>query len=111
MTAPERPDVLVFDVNETLLDLTHLEPLFDRLFGDPAMLREWFAQLILYSQSMTLSGLYTPFGQLGAGALRMTAEIHGVTTNWVSASAPCRRTPTWPRHSSGFARPAFAWSP
>ncbi|RQW72836.1 haloacid dehalogenase type II [Halomonas sp. YLB-10] len=79
MTAPERPDVLVFDVNETLLDLTHLEPLFDRLFGDPAMLREWFAQLILYSQSMTLSGLYTPFGQLGAGALRMTAEIHGIT--------------------------------
>ena len=28
---------------------------------------------------MTLSGLYTPFGELGAGTLRMVASIHGVT--------------------------------
>ena len=26
--------VIVFDVNETLLDITTLEPLFARLFGD-----------------------------------------------------------------------------
>lgn len=71
--------IIVFDVNETLLDITTLEPLFERLFGDPSVLREWFAQLILYSQTMTLSGLYTPFGQLGVGSLRMLATIHGVT--------------------------------
>lgn len=71
--------ILVFDVNETLLDITTLEPLFERCFGDSAVLREWFAQLILYSQTMTLSGLYTPFGELGIGALRMVASIHGVT--------------------------------
>ncbi|WP_311948737.1 hypothetical protein [Halomonas piscis] len=51
--------VIVFDVNETLLDITHLAPFFERVFGDRAVLREWFAQLVLYSQSMTLSGLYT----------------------------------------------------
>lgn len=71
--------IIVFDVNETLLDITTLEPLFDRVFGDPSALREWFAQLILYSQTMTLAGLYTPFGGLGAGTLRMVASIHGVT--------------------------------
>ncbi|MCV0368839.1 haloacid dehalogenase type II [Filomicrobium sp.] len=71
--------ILVFDVNETLLDITTLEPLFDRVFDDPAILREWFAQLVLYSQTMTLSGLYTPFGELGVGALRMLASIHGKT--------------------------------
>lgn len=70
--------IIVFDVNETLLDITTLEPLFTRLFDDRQMLREWFAQLVLYSQTMTLSGLYTPFGELGIGALQMTAAIHKV---------------------------------
>jgi 2-haloacid dehalogenase len=70
--------VIVFDVNETLLDITALEPLFGRVFGDASVLREWFAQLILYSQTMTLSGLYTPFGELAAGTLRMVASIHGL---------------------------------
>ena len=70
---------IVFDVNETLLDITTLEPLFARLFADSQMLREWFAQLVLYSQTMTLSGRYAPFGELGIGALKMTAAIHKVT--------------------------------
>ena len=73
--------IIVFDVNETLLDLTTLEPLFDRVFGDRLVLREWFAQLILYSQTLTLSGLYTPFGELAAGTLRMVADIHGATVS------------------------------
>lgn len=71
----EKPlPIIVFDVNETLLDITTLEPLFERLFDDPSSLREWFAQLILYSQTMTLSGLYVPFGELAIGTLRMVAE-------------------------------------
>lgn len=73
MTRP----ILVFDVNETLLDLNHLEPLFDRLFGDPGVMRQWFAQLILYSQAMTLSGLRGDFASLAGSVLRMTAAIRG----------------------------------
>ncbi|MBP2280241.1 2-haloacid dehalogenase [Psychrobacter sp. PL19] len=73
------PSIIVFDVNETLLDINSLEPLFARVFGNRNVLREWFAQLILYSQTMTLSGLYSPFGELGVGALRMVATIHQVT--------------------------------
>lgn len=72
------PSIIVFDVNETLLDITTLEPLFERMFGNPGILREWFAQLVLYSQTMTLSGLYTPFNKLGAAALKMTATIHQI---------------------------------
>lgn len=75
------PSIIVFDVNETLLDITTLEPLFERLLGDSIYMREWFAQLILYSETMTLSGLYTPFGELGIGALKMTAAIHKVDIN------------------------------
>lgn len=73
--------IIAFDVNETLLDITTLEPLFGRVFGNSAILREWFAELILYSQAMTLSGLYTPFGELAAGVLRMVAS-----TNYVSVT-------------------------
>lgn len=72
------PSILVFDVNETLLDITTLEPLFERVFGDAAVMREWFAQLILYSQALTVSGLYTPFGALAVGTLRMVATTRGV---------------------------------
>ncbi len=79
MSVKPPPSILVFDVNETLLDIDTLAPLFARLFGHERILREWFAQLVLYSQAMTLSGLYTPFGELGVGALQMTADIHGVT--------------------------------
>lgn len=78
MTSARTPYVIVFDVNETLLDITTLEPLFARLFGTPAMLREWFAELVLYSQAMTLSGLYAPFSQLAAGTLHMVGSNNGV---------------------------------
>lgn len=78
MSYEKFPSIIVFDVNETLLDITTLEPLFDRIFGDSQVLRAWFAQLVLYSQTMTLSGLYSPFGELGVGALRMIAAMHQV---------------------------------
>ena len=70
--------IIVCDVNETLLDLSTLEPLFDRLFGDARILREWFPELILYSQTMTLSGIHVPFGTLAAGTLHMVGANHGV---------------------------------
>lgn len=72
------PSILVFDVNETLLDLTTLEPVFEQVFGDPAVMRDWFAQLILYSEALTLSGIYRPFGELAGGVLRMVGEIRGI---------------------------------
>ncbi len=78
MSNNESVSIIVFDVNETLLDITTLEPVFERVFGDASVLREWFAQLILYSQTMTLSGRYAPFGVLAVGALHMVGSIHSV---------------------------------
>jgi 2-haloacid dehalogenase len=70
--------LLVFDVNETLLDLEALAPHFERLFGEASSLREWFAQVILYSEAITLSNNYVPFGELGGAVLRMLGRIRGV---------------------------------
>ncbi|MEC5323537.1 haloacid dehalogenase type II [Aurantimonas sp. A3-2-R12] len=91
--------IIVFDVNETLLDITTLEPLFARLFGDGAVLREWFAQLILYSQTMTLSGLYTPFGALAVGTLHMVGTIRGVPIADADIDELTERMGTMPAHS------------
>lgn len=79
MSSENFPSIIVFDVNETLLDIDTLTPFFTRVFGKQNILREWFAQLVLYSQTMTLSGLYTPFGEIGVGALQMIADIRQVT--------------------------------
>jgi 2-haloacid dehalogenase len=49
----EKPTVLVFDVNETLIDYESMNPLFEKLFGDRRVLREWFGHLIMYSMTIT----------------------------------------------------------
>ena len=98
MAQGKSPSIMVFDVNETLLDITTLEPLFKRVFGDTAVLREWFAQLILYSQTMTLSGLYTPFGALAIGTLRMVATSRGVEVDDGDIRELKERMGTMPAH-------------
>jgi 2-haloacid dehalogenase len=75
---PEQP-VIVFDVNETLMNLDTLRPTFDRIFADPAAMRLWFANLITYSEALTLSGVYVPFTDIGGAVLRMLAATRGIT--------------------------------
>jgi 2-haloacid dehalogenase len=70
------PAVLVFDVNETLIDISSLAPLFERVFGDPRALDEWFDHLVMYSMTTTLAGLYVDFFTLGQGLLQMLAKVH-----------------------------------
>jgi 2-haloacid dehalogenase len=75
---PAKPSVLVFDVNETLIDFESMTPLFERVFGDPRVMREWLGHLIMYSMTATLSGLYVDYFTLGQGLLKMVADIHGL---------------------------------
>lgn len=72
------PSVLVFDVNETLIDIDSLATLFADIFGDRQVLREWFNQLVTYSMTVTLAGRYVDFFTLGRGVLRMLADVHQV---------------------------------
>ncbi|WIM86156.1 haloacid dehalogenase type II [Candidatus Mycobacterium wuenschmannii] len=72
------PSVLVFDVNETLIDIESMAPFFERLFGDSSAMRIWFGQLVMYSMSATLSGRYVDFFTLGQAVLRMLATTAGV---------------------------------
>jgi 2-haloacid dehalogenase len=93
---PKQP-VIVFDVNETLLDLDALHPTLDRVFSDPAALRLWFAHLITYSEALTLAGVYVPFTDIGAAVLRMLAATREITIRDEDAAELTDRFATMPR--------------
>jgi 2-haloacid dehalogenase len=70
--------IVVFDVNETLLDVSALAPHFVRIFGRADVLPEWFTNVVLYSQTHTIAGPYAEFGTIARAALEMTAAARGV---------------------------------
>lgn len=70
--------LIVFDVNETLLDLETMAPVFERIFRDKAAMRLWFANLILYSASLTVARQYVPFTDIGAAVMKMLADTRGI---------------------------------
>lgn len=72
------PRVCVFDVNETLLDLSGLDPLFVDVFGDAAVRREWFTQVIQSALTTVAVGDFHDFGKVGAAALQMVAARRGI---------------------------------
>src|SRR5580658_6946793 len=72
--------ILVFDCNETLIDLESLNPVFERILGSPNSgdsMRIWFANMILYSCALTLSESYVPFTDIGSSVLEMLAKARG----------------------------------
>ncbi len=70
--------LIVFDVNETLLDLTTMEPIFERILGSRDDMRLWFANLILYSAALTVAGCYVPFTDIGGAVMKMLADTRGI---------------------------------
>jgi 2-haloacid dehalogenase len=70
--------VLVFDVNETLLDLRALAPPFQTVFGDGALYSQWFAQVLQSALLTVAAGPYANFSQVARAALEMIAERRGV---------------------------------
>lgn len=80
---PERqqkasPRIIVLDVNETLLDVSALEPLFARVFGNAGVVQDWFSTVLLYSQVTTIAGPYANFGQIARASLQMAAAARGL---------------------------------
>ncbi len=71
--------VIVFDVNETLLDLGALDPEFARIFGDAAARQAWFQQVLQSAFVSTITGAYADFGAIGMGALDMLAARRGIS--------------------------------
>jgi 2-haloacid dehalogenase len=60
----------VFDVNETLLDLSALDDVLERHTGRPGLRAEWFDLLIRAALVTTAADAYRDFAQLGAACAR-----------------------------------------
>jgi 2-haloacid dehalogenase len=95
----QKPSVLIFDVNETLIDFESMNPLFEQVFGDKRVLREWFGHLVMYSMTITLSGLYENFWSLGAGLFEMLGAIHNVDIKPEDVQALKNGMRTMPAHA------------
>jgi 2-haloacid dehalogenase len=70
--------VIAFDVNETLLDLSSLDPLFEGLFGDASVRAQWFAQMLQVAFVGAITDRYVDFTTAQRAALDMLAQRRGV---------------------------------
>lgn len=100
-----RRRILVFDVNETMLDITALEPHFARAFGDGQVLREWFSTLLFYSNVVTQAGPYADFSAVAGAVLDMVAETRGVRLPSEDRNRVLAGTRSLPAHAD--VRPAL----
>ncbi len=99
--------VILFDVNETLLDIGALEPLFERFFGNAHVREQWFRQMLLLGFQATILDQYRPFGEHGKAALRMVAQQLGRPLSGADESAildQIKKLPAFPDVAPGLAR-------
>jgi 2-haloacid dehalogenase len=103
-----RTKVILFDVNETLLDLGPLQESVGRaLGGRPELLTLWFTTMLQYSLVSTVADRYRDFGEIGAACLRMVAKNHGAELGEDAARralAPMRTLPPHPDVAPALAR-------
>jgi 2-haloacid dehalogenase len=69
-----RPALLVFDVNETLSDMSPLAIRFEDVGAPGHLARTWFAELLRDGFALAVSGESESFADLGAEALRIQLE-------------------------------------
>lgn len=76
---PALPKVIIFDVNETLLDLESLQgPVGQQLNGRKDLLGLWFSRMLHYSLVSVAINDYKDFGTVGVAALRMIGEENNI---------------------------------
>ena len=90
--------VLLFDVNETLLDIGPLKEKVGDALLDPRAAELWFATMLQYSLAATVSGRYFAFPEIGAAVLRMLARNSDVTISQEDAKKTLSIMKSLPSH-------------
>lgn len=93
-----KPQVLLFDVNETLLDIRPVKAKVAAILQDEKQADLWFATMLQYSLVATVSGQYFPFPELGAAVLRMQARNAEATLSPEDAKSTLSVMTTLPPH-------------
>ncbi len=73
-TTMKKPKLLIFDVNETLLNMSSMEESINKAFNHEFAFSQWFAFMLQYSLVDTVTGNYHDFGTIGKAAMQMTQE-------------------------------------
>lgn len=68
---PPRPTVVVFDVNETLSDMSPMAGRFSRVVAPPHLAKLWFTTLLRDGFALTAAGGAAEFATVGREALRI----------------------------------------
>ena len=91
--------LIVFDVNETLLDLETMEPTFERIFRERGAMRLWFSNFIMYSAALTVAGCYVPFTDIGGAVMKMLADTRGIRITDADRKELTDKFSTMPPHA------------
>lgn len=79
LQANEKPKLIIFDVNETLLDLESMRTSVGKALNDnEGLLPLWFSTMLHYSLVDTTRGEFHDFGKIGVAALQMVAKNNGI---------------------------------
>ena len=73
--------IIVFDVNETLLDLAPVREWFRHRFGNDPDAKMWFSELLRLSFVSSVTDRYVPFTDLAASALQTVTSRSDATNN------------------------------
>lgn len=91
-------DAVVFDVNETLLDLAALDPLFERHLGSAALRKPWFSEMLVTAMTLNHIGRYETFAEIGRACLATTAARAGLKLEHSATDAVLQGMRTLPPH-------------
>lgn len=83
----DRPQVLVFDVNETLSDLTPLRTRFEDIGAPGHLLPTWFAGVLRDGFALTAAGAYADFASIAHDGVRaLLSGLEGWTGDGEAAA-------------------------
>jgi 2-haloacid dehalogenase len=96
----KRPQVLFFDSNESMLDLSGMKPqVIEALGGRKELMELWFTTLLQDALVDTVTSNYHDFGTIGAACMQMVAEGHGLKLDEAKARealSAIKALPAWP---------------
>jgi 2-haloacid dehalogenase len=70
----EKPKLLIFDVNETLLDLQKVKNAIQNCLEDQHAFSIWFSTLLQYAMVESITHHHHSFADIGKATLQMTAQ-------------------------------------
>ena len=101
------PTTVVFDINETTLDLAPVRAVVDDIVGAEGGFTVWFQRLLQLSMTVTATDAYTDFSTLAPAALHAVAATGGRTLAddaWAPAGAAMASLDPYPDVAEGLQR-------